>query len=179
MAIRVAVMDGPDTDSIVTMSWIGLLNGDTGAAVLITKFADKTVQVVGAFGTGGTVVMQGSNDGGTTWGALSDLQGVLTAIQDNDPLVLAEDEPVLLIMWFAKSDCHAIRAVMAAPIRVARSTFDVRRHQTRLHRTLQAALPARLCLLSTPCDYAWTNARGIDAREAPGRHGSPFQLGCV
>lgn len=61
--------------------WSGLLNGDTGSPVgstigwqsasavtaaggaVISVYADKTVQVFGTFGAGGTMTFEGSNDG--------------------------------------------------------------------------------------------------------------------
>jgi len=59
-------------------TWTGLLNGDDGGYVDWVDFADRCFQVTGTFGTGGSVTMQGSNDG-TNWSSLSDPQGnVLT-----------------------------------------------------------------------------------------------------
>lgn len=90
MAVRAAVLTGPTNDAVLTVAWTGLLNGDTGAPVEIAKYPDKTIQVVGDFGTGGTITMEGSNDGGTTWGVLHDPQGADFAIQNNEPQVIAE-----------------------------------------------------------------------------------------
>lgn len=58
----------------VLYTWSGLLNGDTGNAVEMPEYGDRTFQVTGTFGTGGTVVLQGSNDG-TNWVSLTDPQG--------------------------------------------------------------------------------------------------------
>lgn len=59
-----------------TITWAGLTAGDTGTPLEYAKFSDKTVQVVGTFG--GTVTMQGSNDG-TNWVTLtSNLGAALT-----------------------------------------------------------------------------------------------------
>lgn len=55
------------------IGWTGLLNGDTGAAVELVDYADKTVTITGTFGSGGTIVLQGSNDG-TNWFSLTDPQ---------------------------------------------------------------------------------------------------------
>lgn len=52
----------------VLVSWLALANGDTGAPVEMPEFADRTVQLGktgDAFG-GGTIVLEGSNDG-VTW----------------------------------------------------------------------------------------------------------------
>jgi hypothetical protein len=45
--------------------WAGLTNGAVGAAIPSTMvgFPDRTIQVEGTFGVGGTVQLQGSNDG--------------------------------------------------------------------------------------------------------------------
>jgi hypothetical protein len=48
---------------------------DVGAAVELHHFTDRSVQVVGTFGAGGSVSIEGSNDGGTTWKVLTDPQG--------------------------------------------------------------------------------------------------------
>lgn len=56
-------------------TWTGLLNGDDGAPQTGAQLPNKTVQVLGTFGVGGTIVIQASNDGGTTWHTAQDLQG--------------------------------------------------------------------------------------------------------
>lgn len=56
------------------INWSGLANGETGDAISVAEFADRSVQVSGTFGSGGTVVLEGSNDG-TNWATLNDLQG--------------------------------------------------------------------------------------------------------
>lgn len=54
-------------------SWV-LANGDTGAPVEMPAFADRSIQVVGTFGSGGNLRIQGSNDG-TNYATLTDPQG--------------------------------------------------------------------------------------------------------
>jgi hypothetical protein len=39
------------------------------------NFADRSVQVTGTFGTGGSVQIEGSNDGGTTYNIMNDAFG--------------------------------------------------------------------------------------------------------
>lgn len=56
------------------IGWTGLLNGDTGAAVEMVDFADKTVTFTGTFGAGGTIKLQGSNDN-SNWFDMTDGQG--------------------------------------------------------------------------------------------------------
>lgn len=50
-------------------------NGDIGTSVSMGAWRDRSVQVLGTFGTGGEITIQGSNDGGTTWATLTDPQG--------------------------------------------------------------------------------------------------------
>jgi len=50
-------LEGPGRCFRVT--WTGLANGDTGTPVSFPGAADVTVQVLGTFGTGGTVNLQG------------------------------------------------------------------------------------------------------------------------
>lgn len=57
-----------------TFTWTGLLNTDQGAGHETILACDRTFQVTGTFGTGGTAVMQGSNDG-TNWFTLKDCAG--------------------------------------------------------------------------------------------------------
>lgn len=56
-------------------AWTGLLNGDDGDAITFCQFTDKSVQVSGTFGVGGSVRLEGSNNGGATWATLTDPQG--------------------------------------------------------------------------------------------------------
>lgn len=48
---------------------------DVSSAFEFAEWADRSVQVFGTFGTGGTVVIEGSNDAGTTYHTLTDPQG--------------------------------------------------------------------------------------------------------
>lgn len=67
MAVRT-----PTTDLLknrLTSSWAGLLNGDTGSPVDISRYNNAAITAKGTFGAGGTVTWQGSYDGGTTWAA--------------------------------------------------------------------------------------------------------------
>ena len=55
-------------------TWTGLDSDDSGAAIEIVDYTDRTVAITGTFGSGGSITMQGSNDG-TNWFALTDPQG--------------------------------------------------------------------------------------------------------
>jgi hypothetical protein len=65
---------GEDVDHATLVTWSGLLNSDDGARVTLTDFPDRTVQIVGTFGAGGSVNFEGSNNG-TDWVVLTDPQG--------------------------------------------------------------------------------------------------------
>ena len=67
------------------VKWLALGNGDdgtpigggpvTGKSVSLDHYQDRCVQVLGTFGSGGSVSIEGSNDGGTTWVILTDPLG--------------------------------------------------------------------------------------------------------
>lgn len=54
--------------------WPALANGDTGLPIEIPGLANRSVQVTGTFGAGGSITMQGSNDG-SNWATLTDGDG--------------------------------------------------------------------------------------------------------
>lgn len=54
-------------------SWT-LANGESGDPLTLPNFSDRSVQVLGTFGSGGSVTIQGSIDG-TNWNTLTDPQG--------------------------------------------------------------------------------------------------------
>lgn len=80
MAIRIPtveyLVDG--NPNISRVIWTGLLNGDSGSPVELPEFPDRTVQVYGTFGVGGSINLEGSNDKTTespTYALLTDPQG--------------------------------------------------------------------------------------------------------
>lgn len=52
-------------DAIV-ISWGPLANGDTGKPVSRPALGDKSIQIEGTFGAGGTIVLEGSNQAAAT-----------------------------------------------------------------------------------------------------------------
>lgn len=62
-------------NSVAKFSYAAMANGDTGTPIPWVQWADRSVQVTGTFGTGGTLRWEGSNDGGTTYAPLTDPQG--------------------------------------------------------------------------------------------------------
>lgn len=63
-----------DFCEIVTWSTMTNSGSDVGSAYENPGWADRSVQVFGTFGTGGTVLIEGSNDG-SNWATLNDAQG--------------------------------------------------------------------------------------------------------
>lgn len=63
--------------NVIRVTWTGLTKttDDDGSALVAPDHAFKDAQVLGTFGAGGTVVLEGSLDGGTTWATLNDVQG--------------------------------------------------------------------------------------------------------
>lgn len=51
------------------VTWGPLANGDVGDPVQMPEFADKSVQVTGTFGTGGSVAVEGDNEPYTSYTA--------------------------------------------------------------------------------------------------------------
>lgn len=74
MATVTATLLPSQTLTLSRVKWASLGGADVGSAFEQADFMDRSVQVLGTFG-GGTVVIQGSNDGGATWATLTDLQG--------------------------------------------------------------------------------------------------------
>jgi len=64
----------PGDGTAVMASWDNLDESDTGpAAMEVTEYDSAVVQVIGTF-NGGTVVLQGSNDG-VNWATVQDIAG--------------------------------------------------------------------------------------------------------
>lgn len=84
MATRTPTITNPEQfvygASWLRTQWAGLLNGDDGAPVAQVSLADRNVAVKGTFGAGGTVVIEGSNDGGTTYNTLKDQSGAAISL---------------------------------------------------------------------------------------------------
>jgi hypothetical protein len=75
MAVRTPALLADFNYEQQRIHWAGLLNTDSGAPIEYGFYSDRSVQVVGTFGAGGSVTLQGSNDGGTTWATLLDPAG--------------------------------------------------------------------------------------------------------
>lgn len=74
-AIAPVISNASDDGSVLKITWETLTTtNNQGIPLSIPKFIDKTVTFTGTFGAGGTVRLQGSNDG-TNWYELSDVRG--------------------------------------------------------------------------------------------------------
>lgn len=62
-------------EDVMAFEWASILNAETGNAAQAAKWPTKTVQVSGTPGAGGSVQLEGSNDG-TNWTLLRDSLGV-------------------------------------------------------------------------------------------------------
>lgn len=66
---------GSNDGSVSIYTWSPLTTTNTdGAAIGAIQFADRSVQVSGTFGAGGSLSIQGSNDG-SNWFTLNNAQG--------------------------------------------------------------------------------------------------------
>lgn len=76
MATRTATVDTINdfNNMALLIQWSGLLNGDSGDPYTIPGYSDRSIQVQGTFGTGGSISLEGSNDG-TNYIVLTDPQG--------------------------------------------------------------------------------------------------------
>lgn len=63
MAIKNHSMSNP-YPGVWLVEWIGLGNDDEGEPLTTADFADKTVEIGGVFGAGGSIALKGSNDPG-------------------------------------------------------------------------------------------------------------------
>lgn len=70
----VLVPDPSGRSWLQRIKWLGLDGDDYGEAVRISNWQDRSVQVLGTWDAA-TLVIQGSNDGGTTWETLHDTAG--------------------------------------------------------------------------------------------------------
>lgn len=75
-----------------------MANGDVGSPVMLGDWADRTVQITGTFGVGGSVTLEGSNDSANatpTYTALTDPQG--NAVTKTGAAIEALEELPLLV----------------------------------------------------------------------------------
>jgi len=78
-----------DLDGVRVRRWSGMVNGDVGESIVLTRFNDRTVQIGGTFGVGGTVTFTGSNDG-SQWDTMRDVFNVAIGATSAKLITLTE-----------------------------------------------------------------------------------------
>jgi len=104
---------GEYINKIQVVRWTGLANGDVGQALDLSAYPDRSVQVVGTFGAGGSVTIQGSNNG-DDFASLADPQGnalaittakieaILEAVRYIRPIVTGDVTTSLAVILFSR-----------------------------------------------------------------------------
>lgn len=64
---------------VLIATWSNLANGDTGAPLDCSTYADRVVQFDGTLGAGGNLIVEGSVDG-VLYYTLTDLQGIALSL---------------------------------------------------------------------------------------------------
>ena len=62
MAVRAVALTRNADGSLLLAQWVGMSAGDVGEPIAFGEWGDRSVQVTGDFGTGGTLKWEGSND---------------------------------------------------------------------------------------------------------------------
>lgn len=81
-------------NGVVVAKWAGLANGEAGSNHGSARYRDRSIQITGTFGVGGTVVIEGSNDG-INWVTLRDTNETPLSFIGADLAVILE--PTLYI----------------------------------------------------------------------------------
>lgn len=69
------VTDSINSHEVLLVKWIGLALSDDGEPFMGVPFSDRSVQVAGTFGVGGTVKLEGRLSSDLDYVALTDPQG--------------------------------------------------------------------------------------------------------
>lgn len=107
---------GAQVDNYYLYEWTGLANGDTGRPLRVSGLADKTIQLDGTFGTGGSMSFEGSMDN-TNWYTLNDPQGNALA------MTAAGIESVLENPRFVRPNIKAGDGTTSLNVRLGASTL--------------------------------------------------------
>lgn len=74
----------------ISVTWSAITEADTGGAVDISQYPDRTVQVNGDFTTSGAITIEGSLNG-TDYGTLHDFTGLALVLTDASVKLIAEN----------------------------------------------------------------------------------------
>lgn len=81
------------SSNAMMVTWSDLDTSDDGRPIYVGAFSTLTVQHTSG---AGTIAMEGSNDGGTTWSPLSDEQGDAIATLAVDAFAVIGERPSLV-----------------------------------------------------------------------------------
>lgn len=100
----------------VRFTYATMANGDTGVPIheRWSDFSDRVVQVLGTFGAGGNVRIQGTLDSGTTYATLTDPQGNALDVTAAKIEQILEGVPVMRPNITAGDGTTAITVVITA-----------------------------------------------------------------
>lgn len=84
MTVTVNALQVDTNEKGVVISWVGA-DTNVGQSVNVMGFGELTMQSVG---NGTTVALQGSNDGGTTWGSIG--AGITSTVSGNAVIRVVE-----------------------------------------------------------------------------------------
>lgn len=98
---------------VSTTTWTPLANGDTGSPESPGRLSDRSVQIKGTFGAGGSVTIQGSNDN-VTWQTLRDPAGLALTFTSADLKQILENTNYVRPNVTAGDGTTALTVILAA-----------------------------------------------------------------
>ena len=116
MANVTATLAQPTTGQILVATWAALANGDVGITVDYPRWADRNVQVFGTFGSGGSIKIEGSNNG-SNWVTLTDMAGSTCVFTAAGVKMIQEN-----VMWVRPSVTAGDGTTALTAVLVARRT---------------------------------------------------------
>lgn len=98
---------------VSTTTWTPLANGDTGTPESPGRLSDRSIQIKGTFGAGGSVTIQGSNDN-VTWATLRDPAGLALTFTSADIKEILENTNFIRPNVTAGDGTTALTVIVAA-----------------------------------------------------------------
>lgn len=89
MATKIATVTVRE-DGVKIAQWASITEADTGQAVSLSSYPDRTVQVTGDFTSSGAITIEGSNDN-SDFATLHDNQGNALVLTDTSIKLIAEN----------------------------------------------------------------------------------------
>lgn len=68
------------------ISWLAVPNGNQGIGAIVGKFPWWVLQITGTFGASGSIQLEASNDGGTTWVKVGSAITAAGIVSGNTPI---------------------------------------------------------------------------------------------